>query len=95
MLKHIVMYKLKDTSPETLKKIGETFMSMKGKIDVLKDIKCGADVLRSGRSYDYALECVFESMEDMQVYQTHPLHLPVKAFMSTVAECSVCVDYEF
>lgn len=95
MIKHIVIYKLNDTTPETLQKIQDTFYSMKGKIDCLLDIKCGWDILHSGRSFDFALECTFENLEKMNEYQVHPVHLPVKAFMGTVAVQSACVDYEF
>ncbi|MEG1613237.1 MAG: Dabb family protein [Clostridia bacterium] len=93
MLKHIVIYKLNDTSPEMLNKIRDTFYSMKGKIDCLVDIKCGWDLLHSGRSFDFCLECTFESMEKMQEYQVNPVHLPVKAFVGTVATQSACVDF--
>lgn len=94
MLKHIVVYQLKDTSLEMLTKVKENFLSMKGKIDCLLDIECGWDILHSGRSFDFCLICTFENMEKMQEYQVHPLHVPVKSFMSTVAEKSVCVDFE-
>ncbi len=95
MLKHIVMYKLKDTSPATLKAVKETFMSMEGQIEVLREIKCGADVTHSGRSYDFALECVFDNAADLQTYIGHPVHQPVRTFIHMVAEESKSVDYEF
>lgn len=95
MLKHIVAYKLNDTSPEMLKKIQDTFYSMKGKIDCLLDIKCGWDILHSERSFDFVLECTFENLDKLNEYQVHSAHIPVKKFMSTVAVKSISVDYEF
>lgn len=95
MLKHIVLYKLKDTSPETLKAVKDAFMSMDGKIEVLKEIKCGADITRADRSFDFALECVFEKVSDLQIYINHSAHVPVRSFIRSVATESKSVDYEF
>ena len=44
MVKHIVMYKLKDSSLENAQALKDKFISMKGKIEVLKEIDAGVDV---------------------------------------------------
>ena len=58
MVKHIVMYKLKDSSLENAQALKDKFISMKGKIEVLKEIDAGVDVLKSARSFDVVLTCV-------------------------------------
>lgn len=95
MIKHIVMYKLKNPTAENLQKMVDAFMSMDGKIDILKSVKAGYDIVKSARSFDVVLECVFESNEDMQAYQIHPVHIPVKEFVGSLVEKSHSVDYEF
>ena len=56
MIKHIVCFKLKDNSLENCQKTYDILMSMKGKVEMLKDIQVGIDFLHSERSYDIILE---------------------------------------
>lgn len=94
MITHIVLFRLKDKSGENLKKTAEILMSMKGKVDLLRHIEVGIDVLHSERSYDIALITKFDSMEDLNAYQDHPYHAGVvKKHMHEVRESSVAIDY--
>ncbi len=94
MVKHVVLYKLYDSSEVSRKAVIDKLMSMKGKIDLLVDIEAGADFLASERSYDVCLVVTLKSREDLALYAEHPVHLPVKAFMKTAVEKAVSVDYE-
>lgn len=95
MIKHIVMYKLKDPTEQNKQQLVDKFLSMKGKIDVLVDINSGVDKVHSERSFDVVLECVFKSMQDLETYRVHPVHLPVMEYVKGVVEKSHSVDYEF
>lgn len=95
MIKHIVMYKLKNPTEQNINAMVEKFMSMQGKIEILKSVVAGADIVKSPRSYDVVLECVFESFEDMNNYQVHPVHIPVKEFVGGLVQEAHSVDYEF
>lgn len=94
MITHIVLFKLKDRSPESIIRTAEVLRGMEGKIEVLRHLEVGIDVLHSARSYDIALTTKFDSMEDLQTYQAHPVHQPVIEHMAAVRESSVSVDYE-
>lgn len=94
MITHIVMFKLKDNSPEKVAQTVQVLRNMEGKIDELISIEVGTDILHSERSYDIALVTKFESMEALSAYQVHPVHQKVIEHMSQVREASVCVDYE-
>ena len=94
MVKHIVMYKLKNPTEENIKAMIDKFMSMKGKIDILKFIRAGGDFVKSARSYDVCLECEFENKADLEQYAVHPIHIPVKEFVGTMVEKAHSVDYE-
>lgn len=96
MIKHIVCYKLKDSSIEGKKKVYDNFMRMKENIDLFVELNVGLDFLKSERSYDVVLEIVFENIEKMNEYQKHPYHVNiVKPFMKEARISSVSVDYEF
>lgn len=93
MLRHIVMYKLSDKSPETIERLTDGFLGMLGKIEGVIDIKCGADTVHRDRSYDYALVIDFTDRAALDAYMTHPVHLPVKKYVHSVIEKSKSVDF--
>ncbi|MFC4808945.1 Dabb family protein [Paenibacillus sp. GCM10023250] len=94
MITHIVLFKLKDGSPENVARTVQVLKNMEGKIDELRSIEVGTDVLHSERSYHIALVTTFDSMEAMSAYQVHPEHQKVIAHMAEVREASASVDYE-
>ena len=91
MVKHVVMYKLKDkgNADEMIRR----FKSMRGKIEVLRSLYAGKNEVESGRAYDVALICEFDSLADLDVYANHPVHLPVKAYVQSVIEKAHSVDF--
>ncbi len=96
MIKHTVMYKLKDASPEKCEEAKNVLMSMEGRVEQLKSICVGIDVVRSERSFDLILDCVFSDLEALKAYKAHPYHAnTVKPYMHSVFTKSVSVDSEF
>lgn len=93
-LTHVVLFKLKDRSPEAVEKTANVLRSLAGKIAVLQDIEVGVNVGPSARAYDLALVARFASLADMEAYQVHPVHQGVQQHMRQVTESSVAVDYE-
>lgn len=94
MIRHIVLFKIKDEYKDEILQLVKNFYGMKGKIEGMIDLEAGADVLHSERSYDLALITVFDTMEAFQAYQTHPVHMPVKKRMHEVRSASVACDFE-
>ncbi|GGG15806.1 Dabb family protein [Paenibacillus abyssi] len=94
MITHIVLFKLKDNSPQSVEETANVLRAMEGQIEELKSIEVGLDVLHSERSYDIALITKFDSMEALEAYQVHPLHKKVIEHMAKAREASVSVDYE-
>ncbi|MDF2649485.1 MAG: hypothetical protein K0Q73_5290 [Paenibacillus sp.] len=94
MLTHVVFFKLKDRSPEAVEVTKAVLTNMEGKIPVLRHIEVGTDILHLDRSYDIALITKFDSLEDLNVYATHPVHKEVLAHMKIVLDgTSICVDF--
>lgn len=94
MITHIVLFKLKDRSPLNIERARDVLLGMNGKIPQLRYLEAGIDVIRSARSYDMALLAKFDSLEDLQAYQAHPVHVEVAKYMTSVRESSIAVDYE-
>ena len=96
MVKHIVLFKLKDNSAESCLKAKEVLLSMEGKVPELRSIEVGVDFLHSERSYDLALIVTVDNKEALESYQHDPYHCQVvKPHMHAVRSGSVALDFEF
>lgn len=100
MIRHIVFWKLKETAngmtaKENAKKLIELFSSLNGKIEELVSIESGMDFNKSNQAWDFALNTVFKTKEDLDAYQVHPEHLKIVEFVRTVVSDRSVVDYEF
>ena len=95
MFTHVVFFRLKDKSKENIEKAREIILRTEGRVPTLRSIKVGVDVVRSPRSYDLALITTFDSREDMDAYQVHPVHTEeVLAVLRPMLESSAAVDFE-
>lgn len=96
MVKHIVLFKLKDNSIENCLKSKEVLLSMEGRVPELRSIEVGVDFLHSDRSYDLALIVTVDNKEALESYQRDPYHCQVvKPHMHAVRSGSVALDFEF
>ena len=100
MVKHIVLWKLKDelTGEEKQKvkrELKEALESLKEKIKELSFIKVQIDGL-DGSTVDVLLETEFEDEAALQAYAVHPEHVAVgtEKIKPFIAE-RICYDYKF
>jgi hypothetical protein len=94
MITHIVCFKLLDRSPENIEKTRAVLAAMEGNVPMLRYLEVGVDILKTERSYDIALITKFDSLADLDAYQTHPYHVEVAKFIASVRESAVAVDFE-
>jgi hypothetical protein len=99
MLKHIVMWKLKDfaqgaTKKENAQKIKSQLEELRNKIKEIKFLEVGININDSADSYDIVLYSEFDSLEDLKTYQNHPEHIRVGDFVGEVRLERKVADYE-
>lgn len=95
MVKHIVCFKLKDSTDSEKKAAKEMLLSMVGKVDMIKEIEVGTDFLGSARSYDVFLSVTVESREALEAYQNDEYHVGVvKKYIGEHTAGAVAIDYE-
>jgi quinol monooxygenase YgiN len=99
MIKHIVLWKLKDeangmSKQENATAIKEKLEGLRGRIEGLLTIEVGFDFLNSPESADVVLYSEFESKEALDFYQQHPLHKAVMPFIGEARNERRVVDYE-
>lgn len=96
MLKHVVFMKFKDDVTDAkIAALEEGLAGLPGKIAEIKEFHFGRDVVRSERSYDFALVGDFENLEAMQRYQVNPAHVAVVALVRSLSASILAVDFEF
>ena len=93
MVKHIVMFKLKEKNAENMKAAVSTLRGLDGKIESLKFIEVGVDFKESERSYDLVLTTHFDARDGLSAYASHPTHLPVIETMRNLCSNSIVADY--
>lgn len=99
MIKHIVMWKLKDSAEGNSKAVNAQLIkdkleSLKGVIKEIKFMEVGINAENSeAGNYDVLLISEFESFETLEIYQKHPLHKHVGEFVAKVRETRACVDF--
>lgn len=98
MLKHIVMFSLRDhavgcdrkANIEALKAKLET---LPAQIKEIRSFEVGINSIESSAACDLVLISEFESKEALFRYQNHPEHLLVAGFVGKVCESRKVVDY--
>jgi hypothetical protein len=94
MLLHLVCFKYKpDVDAATQQNHRARLASLK-QLDGVIDLKVGADVVHSVRSYDTGLAITFPDRAALDAYQKNERHVPVAQFGVTISEHIVAVDFE-
>ncbi|HEX2849959.1 MAG TPA: Dabb family protein [Acidimicrobiales bacterium] len=94
MILHVLMFKMRDPSPEHLAECKARLDSLPPKIPEIKSYDVGIDVLHSGRSWDLVLVSTFDDLDALRAYQVNADHEAVAAFLRSGAEASASVDAE-
>ena len=99
MIKHIVMWKLKDFAEGSDR--AANAVKMKQKLDGCAKLSAGTlkfevALAQPGleATYDVILYSEFVSKEALAEYGDHPTHVAIKPFIGAVRESRQCMDYE-
>jgi rRNA maturation protein Rpf1 len=95
LVKHIVFFKLKENSQEKKEEVKSKLLSLKGKVEVLKNIEVGLNFADEARAYDIALLTDFENEEDLKSYAIDPYHLEIVEYIKRVTVSSKVVDFKY
>lgn len=99
MVKHIILWKLKEDLSEQEKKdvmagMKENLEGLVGKVPGLTHVAVVTDKLASSNA-DVMLDSELESEEALKGYQSHPEHVKVAdTYVRPYTEVRLCIDYE-
>ena len=99
MIKHVVMWKLKEYAEDAdkrrnAKRIKIELEALKLSIPQIFHLEVGINFLDSDAAYDVVLFSVFKNELDLELYQNHPDHRAVAEFIGRVRESRVVADYK-
>lgn len=100
MIRHIVMWKLKDeakgaSKEKNAEKMKLILEGLRTNIDEIKAVEVGIQISDgNSESMDVVLICDFETDLDFKMYTRSPHHKRAVDFINTVAEQRVFVDYK-
>jgi hypothetical protein len=99
MVKHIVMWRLKDTAhgnsaEVNARLIKEKLEALRSRISGLVSIEVGIDFSRTDSSADVLLYSEFVDRKALEGYQSHPEHEALKPFIGGASSERRLVDYE-
>ncbi|MBA3035387.1 MAG: Dabb family protein [Desulfobacterium sp.] len=94
MIKHVVVIKFKKgTEKSGIDKLENILGALPSQISEIINYEFGCDILRSERSYDFAIVSVFESLETLGKYLVHPKHQEVAGLIKEMSDSTIVVDF--
>ena len=99
MIRHVVMWKLKDdaegrSKTENMEYIRDQLYALRPVIEEIKRMEIGFDVSGTDMSMDLLLLTEFDSVEALNVYAKHPAHVQVSNYVCKVILTRVVLDCE-
>ncbi|EGJ71027.1 Stress responsive alpha-beta barrel domain-containing protein [Bacteroides coprosuis DSM 18011] len=98
MVKHIVLFKLKEDAPlnekkEVMNQFKKAIEALPAKISFIRKVEVGLNI-NGDETWDIALYSEFDSLEDVKAYAVHPEHVAAAKLLANLKESRACVDYE-
>lgn len=97
MVKHIVLFQLKDgIDPQVKQNVMEKFRSdilaLPAKIPFIQHVEVGF-CANPDEKYDIALYSEFSTLEEVNAYAVHPDHVAAASAIKPYVQSRACVDY--
>lgn len=98
MIKHIVLFQLKDEvgvaeKQHVMQAFKKGILALPDTISCIRHIEVGFNA-NAEESYEIALYSVFDSLADVKAYAVHPDHLAVAQIIRPYVKSRACTDYE-
>lgn len=98
MVKHIVMFKLKETlsaeeKMDVMTRFKAAIEALPATINVIRKVFVGLNINES-ETWDICLESEFDTLEDVKLYAAHPDHVAAAGILKDAKQDRACVDYE-
>lgn len=92
MIKHIVMWKLKD--PAEAARFKDELLACRGIVPGMREFEVATRAEGLEANVDVLLYSVFEDKAALDAYQVHPRHKQAGALLGQLREARTVLDYE-
>ena len=96
VLRHVVLFKFKDTStPDDIKKVEDVFRALPSKISAIKSLEWGINNSPEhlNQGFTHCFFVTFASEKDREIYLPHPDHKAFGAILRPHLDKVLVVDY--
>lgn len=99
MVKHIVLFKLKETlsaeeKADVMNRFKSAIEALPAVIPSIRRIHVGLNI-NPAEQWDICLDSEFDTMEEVKAYAAHPAHVAAAGILKDAKEGRACTDYEF
>lgn len=99
MVKHIVLFKLKDSLSkeekcDVMNRFKVAIEALPEKISVIRKVFVGLN-MNEAETWDICLESEFDTLDDVKLYAAHPDHVTAAGILKEAKGDRACVDYEY
>ena len=94
MIKHIVIWNVKEPKKKNIEFLKKTFYSMKENIPAIIDVNVGITIDSPYSSRDIVLFTTHENYQKLEEYQEHPFHQDVKKTIAPLLQDKSSIDFE-
>lgn len=96
MIRHIVLFKIKEGVPPTeADHLARQLAALKEKTGgLMLEAHVAKDIVHAANSHDIVLNSLFTNLESLKSYQAHPEHVKVLDIIKKTCASTVKIDYE-
>ena len=99
MVKHIVLFKLKESlTAEAKSEVANNFKNaieaLPASIPFIRKVFVGVNI-NTAEAWDICFESEFDSLDDVKAYAVHPAHVAAAGILKDAKADRACCDYEF
>lgn len=95
MIRHVVFFKFKsEASEEQRESALAGLRKLPDRIDVIRELEVGRDIMRSPRAWDAVLIGAYDDLDALRKYDEHEAHRQAVQVMRSVCEAVGSVDFE-
>lgn len=97
MVKHIVLFKLKESlapaeKTDIMHRFKDAIEALPATISFIRDIHVGLNE-NPAETWDICLDSSFDTLDDVKAYSIHPAHVAAAGILKEAKENRACVDY--
>ena len=92
MLNHVVLFRLHDLNDSEA--VIQRLRALTDQVPAIRGLEVGRNLVPSDRAYDCALIVRLDTLADLPVYNDHPAHQALLAWLRPKIKGAAAVDFE-